>query len=568
MKKIFDKDYPWLILILAVSLLAVFPLFKSGFYPFHDEPQIANLYEMVRALAGGQFPPRWAPDFSFNFGYPFFNFYYPLPFYLGAFFHFVFKTGLIDSLKLVFALSLPLSGVAFFFLMKKFFGRLSAFSGAVIYLFTPYRAVDLYVRGAVGELWSFVFMPLAWLCLVNVIQKRNLKNLIFAGLSLAGLILAHNLTAIIFLPFLAIFSLVLILREKNRRSSFFWGAAALILGLAASAYYWLPALAEKQFIQAGTPFNPFDHFPFISQLISSPWGYGASVWGKGDGMSFQIGLINLLLIAGSVVIFLFKNKSLSKEKKLWFYLFLSFLGISLFLMNIRSGLLWKILPLSAYIQFPWRLLLLVTLFSSLLIGFWEEVFPKSWKKLILILPALAIVFSWNYFKPEKPLKVNDNYYLARFFADRTTEGKRNIFSSVYLNYSEDYLPLTVWTKKRPTAVPAAKFEINHGKISFQELSPTSFEAYAVATKPAAVAFHTYFFPGWTAWVDGQPTAIKASEPLGDILIPVAQGSHLITIRFRESPIRLFSDLISLVSVTFLLMLILFRKIFPALLRNR
>jgi hypothetical protein len=205
----------------------------------------------------------------------------------------------------------------------------------------------------------------------------------------------------------------------------------------------------------------------------------------------------------------------------------------------------------------------------LLIGLWEEVFPKRLARAFLIfLPILTVALSWSFFKPEKQLKVNDNYYLARFFADRTIEGKGNIFSSAYLNYSEDYLPLTVWTKKRPAAVPAAKFGISNGKISFRELSPTSFEAYAVAERLAEVSFHTYFFPGWRAWVDGKPAAIKVSEPFGDISIPIAQGSHLVVIKFTESPIRLFSDLISLVSLTFLLILILFNKILSAALRNR
>ncbi len=565
MKKLAEKNYFWIVLVIAVSLLAIYPLFKSGFYPFHDEPQIANLYEMTRAVLGGQFPPRWAPDFSFNYGYPFFNFYYPLPFYLGTFFYLVFKASLVDSLKLVFALSLPLSGIAFFFLMRKFFGRWSAFAGAIIYMFTPYRAVDLYVRGAVGEMWSFVFMPLSWLCLVNVIQKRSVKNIIFAALSLAGLILAHNLTAIIFLPFLAVFCLVLLWGEKDRKHTLASIFMSVSFGLALSAFYWLPALAEKRFVQSGTPFSPFDHFPFLTQLVYSKWGYGASVWGKGDGMSFQIGLINLVLPLGGVAGFLLKRKKLPREKKKWFYLLVSFLGFSIFLMNIRSGFLWNLLPLAAYIQFPWRILLLVSLFTSLMVGFWEECLPKKWAKTVLLsLACLAVVFSWTYFKLEKQIKVNDDYYLTRFFADRASTGKRKAFSLAYLNYSEDYLPLTIWTQKRPTALPAAKAEISQGRVIFRETSPTSFEVYTMAEEPAEVLIHNYYFPGWKAWVDGKGTAIKVSEPHGDISIPVPAGNHLVIIKLTESPIRWFSDLVSLASLTFLLILILIKKNFPRL----
>ncbi len=185
-KKLPHKDFFWCLSILLFSLIIVWPLLQPGFYSFHDEPQIANLYQMTRAFSSGQIPPRWAPDMSFNYGYPLFNFYYPLPFYLGSLFYFLFKTSLVWSLKFVFLLSVPLSGITFYFLMRKFFDRLSSFSGAVVYLFTPYRAVDLYVRGAVGEMWSFVFMPLVLLTLTNLINRKNLKNIFFLLFQSAG----------------------------------------------------------------------------------------------------------------------------------------------------------------------------------------------------------------------------------------------------------------------------------------------------------------------------------------------------------------------------------------------
>jgi uncharacterized membrane protein len=282
-----------ILLLLGFTLIQTRYFFESGMYTFSDEVHFANLYEMIRGLLGGQFPPRWAPDMSYNFGYPLFNFYYPMPFYLASFFYVIFHFSLIGSLKSVFFLSVLFSGISFYFLTNKFFSKITAFLISIIYLFTPYRAVDLYSRGAIGELWSFVFMPLVLLSFYNLIKNQNLKNCAVASVSLAGLILSHNLSAIIFLPIVILFCLIFLFKETKILNKIVWTGGGLLMGLGISSYYWLPAVMEKKFIQPGTPFNPFDHFPFIFQLIIPSWGYGASVWGPTDMMSFQIGLVNL-----------------------------------------------------------------------------------------------------------------------------------------------------------------------------------------------------------------------------------------------------------------------------------
>lgn len=565
MKRLFKKDCFWLIVIILFSLLAIYPLFKLGFYPFHDEPHIANLYEMIRAVSSHQIPPRWAPDFSYGYGYPFFIFYYPLPFYLGTIFHFLFRGSLIWSLKLVFLFSIPLSGISFYFLMKKYFSKSTAFAGSLVYMFTPYRAVDLYVRGAVGELWAFVFLPLVILNLMTLVEERTTKRIFFAGLSIGGLILAHNLTSVIFLPFAFLFVLyqgfsIQVLAKDKKINAFFSLLLGLLLGLLFSSFYWLPMVLEKKYLLSGTPFNPFDHFPFIKQLLLPSWGYGASVWGPGDGMSFQIGIINLLAVFIGLVVWL-KRKISGKGKPLLVCSLICFF-ISVFLMNIRSGFLWKALPLGNYIQFPWRLLVVTTFFSSFLIGFSEKIVARRWVVLLpLILALFSIILTKNYFKPEKILYVDDNYYLKRFFANITTQGKISGVSDDYRNYSEDYLPLTIWTKERPSSLPKDKIVIPAGTIDYQELSPVNFLASIKVEKSTKASFNSYYYPGWKVLLDKKEVAIEPDSPFGNISFFVPAGIHQIAIKFVRTPERLFSEVISLSSLLILLLLVLFRSSF-------
>jgi hypothetical protein len=565
MRKLFKKEKYYLFFIVVVSILAIYPLLAPGFYSFSDEPHIANLYQMIRALKEGQFPPRWVPDMSFGFGYPLFNFYYVLPFYIGAFFNIILGTSLVWSLKLTFLLSIPLSGFSFYFFMRKFFGQAISFSSAVLYIFTPYRALDLYVRGAVGEMWSFVFMPLVLLGLVLVLEKRSSKNIAFLGLSLAGLILAHNLSAMIFIPVTVLFALFFLFTRKSRvLHRFFSLASGGILGIGISAYYWLPAVVEKRFVEKGTPFNLIDHFPFIKQLILPSWGHGASVWGPTDEMSFQIGLLNIAAVALAFLVFFYIKTRWHKNQKFLFYFSASLFVFVLFLMNIRSLFIWNLFPLFSYIQFPWRLLMLTTLFSSILAGFALEVLHKKFKFLYIpvIFSFLAVILTWNYFKPEKSLAVDDNYYLRRFFVNRTIEGETEALSQEYFGYSEDYLPLTIWTRERPDMFPEAKMEITDGELEFQEISSIQYQAKTKSDNKTNLVLHSYYFPGWKAWIDGLETKIFPQDVHGDMAVELDAGVHEVTFRLTDTVVRRTANIVSLISILGLVTLMFVDKIFP------
>src|SRR3989344_6475331 len=97
------KKYLGLLFILILSFWAIQPLFHSGFFPMHDDEQIARLYQLHLTLSSGQFPPRWIPDLGFGFGYPFYNFYPPLVYYLGEIFY-ILGLSLLASTKIVMAM--------------------------------------------------------------------------------------------------------------------------------------------------------------------------------------------------------------------------------------------------------------------------------------------------------------------------------------------------------------------------------------------------------------------------------------------------------------------------------
>src|SRR3989338_1963749 len=139
------------LVLIALSLIALWPFFKKGYFETHDGEWIVIRFSAFhQTLASGQFPVRFVDRLNNNYGYPVLNFLYPLPFYLSE----VPKTigfGFVDSVKITFIISSVFSVVTMFWALSQYFSKYASLAGSIIYLFIPYRFIDLYVRGSLGE---------------------------------------------------------------------------------------------------------------------------------------------------------------------------------------------------------------------------------------------------------------------------------------------------------------------------------------------------------------------------------------------------------------------------------
>ena len=541
-KKLLQYKFSPLIIILLLSLPACIPLLHSGFFHFSDEPHLINLQQMITAFASGQILPRWAPDMSWGYGYPLFNYYYPLPYYIGSLFYLL-NHSLISSLKLVFLLTIPLSGIFMYLWLKEHTSKLGAGVGALIYIYTPYRALDLYIRGAVGECLAFVFIPLIAYLIDKYISGKSLKYLGILAISLGLFFTSHNLAPLIFVPWLLIYALLRIYLNKDYRLLPYL-LGSFILGFLVSAFWTVPAFIERGLLQYSTPFNYIDHFPFIKQLIYSPWRYGASLPGPYDDLSFQIGFINLFIIIYAIYLLL---KGAVVQNKRYFLIFiLCTMFFVLFLMNIRSDFLWRIFPLSNYVQFPWRFLMVTTFLTAALTMIINN------KRLLIIMGILSIVMNYNYFKPSGYFYPDDKYYLKRMLPYYEVNGQE-INSDEYFNYSEDYLLLPKWVTVRPNSLPDSKFYSTSAEdLDVKENTKVNF---TLETNEATeIIFNTYYFPGWQVTVNNKKMDLNLLKPYGNFALRVEANSTL-KYFWKETQLRLAMDLLSLAAFIFSLILV-------------
>lgn len=535
---------------MAFCIPAIWALCVPGYYGASDDVHIAWLQQLDRAINAGQFPPRYVPDLSYGFGYPLFNFVFPLPFYIAEVFH---KLGasFVDSIKLVFLISVPVSGIGMFLLLKKLTDNFIGLLGAVIYIYTPYRSVDLYVRGAIGEIVSFAVLPFILLSVLELTDfdkkwNQKLKYLSLGSISLGALVLSHNIATYMFLPFmilLGIFRFVYNFWQKKEIKKVMTQLLFLllmgILSLALSLYFWLPALYESSLMKYDTVFNFVDHFPEIKQLLTPYWGYGASVPGPYDGISFFLGYINVfLLFAGLPFCFVYRKK-VGQEKMvflIWVYLSLA---VVFFMMNFRSAFLWSNLPLLPYFQFPWRYEIITTLLIPLILVVFYGFF-KKWIFLILCLVTVASVGS--FFRPQDFLGRKDDYYIDRYIPVP-------VVGKGYLLQQEEYLRLPSSSKKRPDKVYDRFYSERGGITKVNELNSLDANAYVSLKETQFINYSKYNFPGWEAKIDGNYTKILTGEPFGQISIVVPPGNHKIEVGFKEADYKKVLDAVSLLTLT-------------------
>src|SRR3989344_538734 len=153
------KNLP-ILLVILIGFIPLFDLFHPGLPLTHDgQDHVARIANFYQNLTEGNIIPRWAGNLNWGYGHPILMFLYPFPSYTASMFHFL-GFSLVDSVKIVFGLSFIASGFAMYAWLKEFLGIKAGFVGALLYMFAPYRFVDLYVRGAIGEHVAFVFPPL------------------------------------------------------------------------------------------------------------------------------------------------------------------------------------------------------------------------------------------------------------------------------------------------------------------------------------------------------------------------------------------------------------------------
>jgi len=334
----------------AVATLLMLPAFTMGHIISDNSFTNVNWSEgFAQQLFSGHLEPRWLPKMSDGAGSPVFYFYGPLPFYLTAPFHLVVGPRLAVLLGMW--LMLALSGHAFQALAADFVGATAALIASLAYMAMPYHLlVDIWLRSDFGELGAYIFIPL---CLLYVFRLMLGPVWTFAlTASLAGLLLSHLPSALLFAPFLTAFCLYAATRgvfaTTIARSA---TAAALSLGVAAA--YIVPALLLQNLIHAA---NWDTYLPARNLLFSR------------HNLAFELFLDAIAAVAlttGAIIV----ASAIRQNRWRSFAPWAIFSVAALFLESPVSAGVWHALPRAFdKIQFAWRVQILLDVATCMLLA--------------------------------------------------------------------------------------------------------------------------------------------------------------------------------------------------------
>lgn len=519
--------------VLALALIISFPLIlpylKTGFFPSHDgEWAVVRLSDMYREIKDFQFPARYSGYLNFQYGYPLFNFAYPLPYYVGLIFVFL-KLGFVGSIKALFAGSVVLSFFSMFLLSNSLWkNKLAGLISATLYIYVPYRIVDLYVRGSIGESLSFVLFPLIILGVKRIYEKKDLTGILFTGIFFALLVATHNIMTVLFGVFLGFIILGALIGKKIK--FIFRILLSLIFAMCLSAFFWIPAIFEKNLILLSKIPIADRNLYFVKplELIIPKWGYGVPT--DPNGFGYQLGVVQVIAFI-LILILLLKNifKEKSEINKLGLFLTISTLCISVLFFSFTS-FVWSHVPLLSEINYPWTILAIMMFLMSLIAGYLARQ-NTIFRAIGLFLVLIAVILYLPHAKPQYYVNRGDSFYSTN---QATTTS------------SNELMPL--WVKTLPNKSFEQKVEVKSGTIENLNFNSRKISFALNSIKAQTVRINTIYYPGWNILVDGKKTQINYANQLGVMEIKVNTGQHIVQGNFSETPLRLISDIISLFAV--------------------
>lgn len=554
--KIIKEDLYAYVLVLLISLIFVSDIFLTNkqFASFDSPFHITNIAQFYNVLQQGEFPVRWMGGFA-NYGLPIPLIAHQLTSYLGAFITFVTHNPL-TSYHILILVGITCSNLFYYQFLRLYVSSRYAFIGTFLFNFTIYRVINIYVRGAMPEVFSSMFLPLILLCIYHAFVRQKSWALIGLLVSFFLLTLNHPMMLLIYsfiiFPY---FLYVICVDEKGSVISSISYASLIkkctvfgfvvVIGVGMAAYYILPLTLEIKYFYYGLTKNhltPGNYLTITNAIPALPYFTDKEIFPRGHTIGLGIVESVTLLIGAIFVMYTYIVQKKKTFSLLAFSIVVSL--VLLFFTSRFSAIFYEhITPLSN-IQFPWRILSALTFFPPLILAHLLYTFKKDVFLPIIIFIIAVISFPQLYGKNYVAMPLSSYYF--------TTYNVHSIMMN------------TIWTgKTEEYPVEPQKGAIIEGKGVIQtRVEKNNTRTYTVTARtPVRMVDHTFYFPGWTVAVDGKTVPIEYQDPeyRGVMTYNVPEGNHTVTVSYQNTKIRWVASLLSCIFGVFFIVVCIFRQ---------
>lgn len=519
--------------IIALSFVFVYPIFViPGLWASFDTPfHVTMIAQFHYALQYWHLPVVWTQGVA-NYGLPFGLIAHPMTSYGGGLLTFLTHDPVL-SYKILWLIFSCISTWGMYRLLRRFFGLYPAIVGSLLYVFSAYRILNIYIRGALPEFAAAAFLPFLLNALFDLKESnKKIKQGLWIAFWFSIILFTHPMYAI----FAGLMTGIFILFYYRSAITWFVVAVAMGLAIGINSYYLIPLKLELKYFYLGQQENMLAEKSGLlaEQVIMERWDYTCP---NGDTAELrcnrvQVGIPEIAIFAMGIILLLIKRN----DPKLKDYSYFAVLGaISLILTLQYIEPLYRFIPFAGSIQFPYRFLniflLIPPVFIALLIS--------SLKRYqhISVIVAVAIILL---------LRIPQLYTKSEYDPSRSI-----YYHSV--NNIHSLMMNTIWMdESKNYPVKTDKFEIVRGKgeIVDSKVGPIHHTSEIIAKDEILLANYTFFFPGWHAYLEGEEVPIQWQDPAyrGFMTIEVPPGNHNVEFRFEDTSVRLFAKLLSIVSL--------------------
>ena len=443
------------IIIIAASLIVAIPLINLRIYGTDDGyVHMLRIFGMEQILKEQNFPPFIYSKFANGFGYAINLFYSPIVTYGPLFFR-IFGLHYYTCLKLFAYSTILISCFTMYnFLYDVSKKREIAILGAVIYAFIPYRLETIFNRFAIGEFTAYIFFPMLFHGLFNLLKGDGKKHY-YIAIAAIGLILTHTIST----EYSAIFALLYIVfnfKQLKNKGVIRKIAINVIFILAITTFFTVP-LMEHKILGNYVIFNSTSMKSLPSDVQNSTIKISQLFKdiGEVNGVSFKIGIPLIILTLLGIVSYKKVDKNIRSE-------YITFTVIAMISLAMVTKLFpWIIMPkILTTLQFAWRMQAFFEFALSIICAinlyyFIDIICKKSSKNskdtkvhtktenlynMLLLFAIIVIITSMM------KIDYNYSYEKEKFLTDEEYETKINEKNSIW-SINREYLPEKVDVKK-------------------------------------------------------------------------------------------------------------------------
>ena len=474
--------------------------------------------------------PRFSSGLVHGYGAPLFNYFPPPAYYPAVLAH---RLGLsfLSGWLLTMSLYTVLAGAGMYLLGRLWTrSELAGWVAAAAYVYSPYWLFDSLARGATAELAALAALPFAFYGLTRLAFSGQRRDFACALVAFTLFIPLHTVVTLHGTALLALYCLFLVWRAADRRVAFIHLALALGLGLLMTAFYWLPALAERDAIKLPLVAEQLGHIDVtrhlrpLAEVLAPP--QTADPTQQNQALPISLGWPQLLLAAAGTAL-----SWRARHREYRSLMLLSWLAIA-FLIFLNTGLsswLWQNIPLIGFTQFPWRTLGLASLLLALMAAagarlLWLNLGGGPAAIGVLSVTLMLFALPWTY-----TLYLDD-------------VAVRDIGDVLHFERESGQLALSSYAEYLPVKTDAGQLEADKLLPRFADgdsiarLLPTAtvdilaqrWRGTSAALRLASAEAQTLLFdwlyaPGWAATLDGRPVDAFPAAPAGLLALEIPAG---------------------------------------------